>query len=156
MILKMFAIVGSALLTSAAFAQTEPSLGTVRNIRGLATETDGASVKSPEPGEAIRDGARFVTSSSGSVTLQLNNGCTLNLEPNQAVTINKNMTCRELVAAVEPVGRAAGVGGGFIVSGSPGAGALAVGGLVLAEYAIDRAFVKGSNNNQNNQKLSGQ
>ena len=155
MSIKMFALLGSALIASAAFAQNEPSLGTVRKVEGLVTDTDGASVTSTELGEAIHDKERFVTSSSGSVTLQLNNGCTITLEPNQAVTIDKNMTCRELIAAVEPVGRAAGLGlGRFAAEGSPGCGALAVGGLILGGYAVHRQFDKDDDRGRN-QDLSG-
>ena len=80
-------------------------------------------------------------SSSGRVTLQLNNGCTITLQPNQAVTIDEKMTCRALVAAVEPVGTATGLGlGRFVAAGSPAAGAFAVTGLVLAGYVVHRAF----------------
>ena len=141
--IKLFALLGSALITSAVFAQDAPSLGTVRNVQGLVTDTDGASVTSTEPGEQIHNGERFVTSSSGSVTLQLNNGCSLTLQPNQAVTINKDMTCRELVASVEPVGGAVGAGlGRFVAAGSPGAGALAVGALFLAGYGLHRGLDK--------------
>ena len=143
MSIKSFVLIGSALLASAAFAQNAPpSLGTVRNVEGLVTDTDGASVTSTEAGEAIHDGERFVTSSNGAVTLQLNNGCSVTLQPNQAVTINQRMTCRELVASVEPVG-GAGLGlGRFVASGSPGAGALAVGGLILAGYGVHRGLDK--------------
>lgn len=142
--MKSYAIFGSALVSAfAAFAQA--SLGTVGNVQGLVTDTDGASVSSTSPGEAIRDGERFVTSSSGSVTLQLNNGCTLTLQPNQAVTIDSRMTCRELVASVTPVGGAnlAGGGGGF------GTGLMAIGGLTLAGFGLHRGLDK-------NPSLSGQ
>jgi hypothetical protein len=141
---KSFFMLGSVLLASTVFAQT--SLGTVGNVQGLVTDTDGASVSSTSPGEAIVDGERFVTSSSGSVTLQLNNGCTLTLQPNQAVTIDSRMTCRELVGAVTPVGGAALAGG---AGGSAGMGALAVGALAVGWYGLHRTLDK-------NPSLSGQ
>ena len=54
--IKSFVLIGSALLASVAFAQGDaPSLGTVRNVEGLVTDTDGASVTSTEAGEAIHD-----------------------------------------------------------------------------------------------------
>ncbi|MDP1589837.1 MAG: hypothetical protein Q8M07_18940, partial [Prosthecobacter sp.] len=90
MSVKSILLIGSALLASGAFAQQV--LGTVGNVRGLVTDTDGTSVSSTVQGEPIRNGERFVTSSSGSVTLNLNNGCTLTLQPNQAVTIDERMT----------------------------------------------------------------
>lgn len=140
MSLKSFFIVGSAFLASGAFAQA--ILGTVGNVQGLVTDTDGASVSSTVPGEAIRDGERFVTSSSGSVTLQLNNGCTLTLQPNQAVTIDSRMTCRELVASVTPVGGPIVAGGS---GGSAGAGLLGIGALALGAFAIHRTLDKNPN-----------
>lgn len=144
MFTKSFIVVGSALLASAAFAQ--PSLGTVGNVQGLVTDTDGANVTSTSPGEAIHDGERFVTSSSGSVTLQLNNGCTLTLPPNRAVTIDSRMTCRELVAAITPVGEPILVGS---AGGSAGMGALGIGALVVGGFALHRTLDK-------NPSLSGQ
>ena len=153
--IKIFVLLGSALLASAAFAQNGPSLGNVRNVDGLVTDTDGASVKSTTVGEQIKDGQRFVTSSSGKATLQLSNGCTITMQPNQAITINKNMTCRELIASMEPVGGAGQGLGRFVASGSPGAGAFAVGALILAGYGVHRGLDGNNDNNNNNQDLSG-
>jgi hypothetical protein len=125
----------SALIATSVFAQE--SLGTVGNVQGLVTDTDGATVSSTVQGEVIRDGERFVTSSSGSVTLTLNNGCTLTLQPNQAVTVLKSMTCQELVSAVRPVGGASFAGGG-----SFGTGLMSVGGLAIAGFAMHRGLDK--------------
>jgi hypothetical protein len=136
--IKSFLIVGSAFLASGAFAQAV--LGTVGNVQGLVTDTDGASVSSTVPGETIRDGERFVTSSNGSVTLQLNNGCTLTLQPNQAVTIDSRMTCRELIAAVTPVGGVV-VGGG----GNAARGLLGIAGLAAGGFALHRVLDKNPN-----------
>ena len=143
MSIKSIFVIGSALVASIAFAQE--SLGTVGNVQGLVTDTDGTSVTSTSPGEVIRDGERFVTSSNGTVTLQLNNGCAVTLQPNQAVTIDSRMTCRELVSSVTPVGGSglAFGGGGF------GTGLLAVGGLTLAGFGLHRGLDK-------NPSLSGQ
>jgi hypothetical protein len=137
---KSLFIVGSALLATAALAQAP--MGTVGNVQGLVTDTDGASVSSTNPGEVIKDGERFVTSSNGSVTLQLNNGCTLTLQPNQAVTIDSRMTCRELVAAVTPVGGVGLAGGG---AGGVGKGILAVGALAAGGFALHRVLDKNPN-----------
>jgi hypothetical protein len=172
--LKSFSIIASALLASAAFAQNTPisqeSLGTVRNVQGIVTDTDGASVTSTEVGEAIHDGERFVTSSSGAVTLQLNNNCTITLQPNQAITIDKRMTCRELLAVL---GSAGGAGALAFGGAAAGNGALAVGALVAGGFVVHRALDRnpsvsgggqggqgGNNNNQggnnNNQGNNGQ
>ena len=142
MSIKSFFIIGSAFLVSAAFAQPQQSLGTVGNVQGLVTDTDGASVKSTVPGETIKDGKRFVTSSNGSATLRLNNGCTITLQPNQAVTIDSRMTCRELVASVTPVGGPALSAGG---GGSVAKGLFAVAGLAAGGFALDRVLDKNPN-----------
>ena len=140
MSIKSYLILASTVVASVAFAQA--SLGTVGNVQGLVTDTDGATVSTTTPGEVIRDGERFVTSSNGSVTLQLNNGCTITLQPNQAITIDSRMTCRELMAAVTPVGGPGLAGGG---GGSVGKGILAVGALAAGGFALHRVLDKNPN-----------
>ena len=131
--------VGSTVLASAAFAQTV--LGTVGNVQGLVTDTDGATVSSTVSGEQITDGKRFVASSNGSVTLQLNNGCTVTLQPNQAITIDSRMTCRELVASVTRTGPP-----GLSVAGlNAGGGLFAVGALAAGGFALDRVIDRNTN-----------
>ena len=142
MFIKTYFVIGSALLCFAAVAQQQQSLGTVGNVQGLVTDTDGTTVTSTSPGEQIVDGERFVTSSNGSVTLQLNNGCTITLQPNQAVTIDSRMTCRELLAAVSPVG---GPPGGAIAAGNAARGLIFVAGLAAGGFALDRVLDKNPN-----------
>ena len=144
MFIKTFFVVGSALLASAAFAQQAPStaqqsLGTVTKVQGLVTDTDGVSVTSTNPGEMIVDGERFVTSSNGSVTLELNNGCTITLEPNQAITIDSRQTCRALIATISRVG------GNAIAQGNAARGLLFVAGLAAGGFALDRVLDKNPN-----------
>lgn len=143
MSIKSVFIVAAALLASAAFAQE--SVGTVGNVQGIVTDTEGDSVSSTNTGEAIHDRERFVTSSSGSVTLKMNNGCNITLEPNQAVTIDSRMTCRELLAAITPVGGANVTGAG----GSFGQGLLAVSALALVSFGVIHSL-------ESNPSLSGQ
>lgn len=140
MSIKHHFILASALLASLAYAQAQ--VGTVGNVQGLVTDTDGASVSSTTPGERIVDGERFVTSSNGSVTLQLNNGCTLTLQPNQAVTIDSRMTCRELTAAVTPVGGPPGAPG---FAGTKAGGLIGVAALTAGFFVVDRAMDKNPN-----------
>jgi len=68
-------------------------------------------VLSAAPGSPIPDGARIVTTSSGSAVLQLANGCVIDLKPNQAVTVLRGSSCGELAAAVRPTGAAPTAGG---------------------------------------------
>ena len=140
MSIKSILILGVSFAAAAAFAQA--SVGTVTNVQGLVTDTVGAEVTSTNPGEQIVDGERFVTSSSGTVTLQFNNGCTLTLQPNQSVTIDSRMGCKELLAAVSPVGGPPGLA---IASGNAATGLLSIAGLAAGGFAIDRVLVKNPN-----------
>ena len=110
---KLFAALAS-LAAAAAFAQ--PVLGTVTNVQGVVTATQGATGVAVTPGSPIVNGMRFVTTSSGTATLTLNSGCVVTLQPGQAVTVLQSMNCQQLVAAVQPVpvgpGRPILVGGG--------------------------------------------
>lgn len=155
MSVKPLLMFGAVFLAASAFAQAP--LGTVGNVQGLVTVTDGATGGTVAPGSPIANGMRFVTTSSGSVTLQLNNGCTVTVQPNQAVTVLQSMTCQELTAAVQPVGAGIAAGGAFgrgafgggFGGGGAGAGLFGVGALTLAGFAVHRVIVR-------NPSLSGQ
>lgn len=103
--MKKLIVALSSLVAAAAMAQ---SLGTVTNVQGIVTATQGATGTTVAPGAAIANGTRFVTTSTGSVTLTLNSGCVLTLQPGQAVTVLQSMTCQQLTAAVQPVPTAPG------------------------------------------------
>lgn len=135
MFVKSFLVLYSALAMASAFAQE--SLGTVGNVQGLVTVIDGASGGTVSPGAPITEGMRFMTTSSGSATLQLNNGCTLTLQPGQAVTVHDRMTCPALVAAVENLDGVAVLAG---AGGSAGKGILAVGALAAGGFALHRVL----------------
>src|SRR3954467_3439657 len=100
MALKKLFVALSSLVAAAAMEQ---SLGTVSNVQGIVTATQGATGTTVAPGSAIVNGTRFVTTSTGSVTLSLNNGCVVTLQPGQAVTVLQSMTCQQLTAAVQAV-----------------------------------------------------
>jgi len=100
MALKKLIVALSSLAAATAMAQ---SLGTITNVQGIVTATQGATGTTVAPGSAIANGTRFVTTSTGSVTLTLNSGCVLTLQPGQAVTVLQSMTCQQLTAAVTPV-----------------------------------------------------
>ena len=73
----------SSCVAAAALAQAP--LGTVTNVQGVVTATQGGTGITVAPGTAIQNGMRFVTTSSGSVTLQLNSGCTVNVPSGSGV-----------------------------------------------------------------------
>lgn len=84
-----------------AFAQAP--LGTVSQVEGVVTATQGATGVTVAPGTPIQNGMRFVTTSRGSVTLRMNNGCTVSVPSGHGVTVLQSMTCQQLTAAVQPV-----------------------------------------------------
>jgi hypothetical protein len=99
--MKKLLLVLSAAFGVAAFAQ--PVLGTVSNVQGVVTSIQGATGTVVTEGSPIVNGMRLVTTSSGSVSLSLNSGCTITLHPGQAVTVLHSLSCQQLTAAVQPV-----------------------------------------------------
>lgn len=134
MSIKSLIAVMLALVAGTALAQEK--LGTVDKVQGVVTVTDGATGGTTATGNPITSGMRFVASSSGSAVLRLNNGCVVNLRPNEAVTVLRSMNCQALLAAVQTVGgvNVAGAGGSFTT------GALATGGLVVGGVALANAL----------------
>jgi len=101
MTIKNLLLALSAFAAVSAFAQAP--LGTVTNVEGVVTATQGATGVAVTPGPPIQNGMRFVTTSRGSVTLQLNSGCTVSVPPGHGVTVLQSMTCQQLTAAVQPL-----------------------------------------------------
>lgn len=101
MAFKKLLLVLAALTGTSVFAQAP--LGTVGNVNGVVTATQGATGMTVSPGTPIRSGMRFVTTTGGSVTLQLNSGCTVTVPSAHGVTVLQSMTCQQLAAAVQPV-----------------------------------------------------
>lgn len=133
MSLKSFIAVLLALIAATAFAQDKERLGTVENVRGVVTVTDGATGGTAATGSPINSGMRFVTSSSGSATLKFNNGCEINLKPLEAVTVLRSMDCKALIAAVQ-------AGGANVAGGSFATGAAASAGLVAGSFGLASAL----------------
>lgn len=126
---KKLITLSSALIAAAAFAQA--SIGTVGNVQGIVTVTDGVTGGTARAGSPITNGMRFVTTSAGSATLQLR-GCTITLAPNQAVTVLQSMSCDQLVAAVQTVGTPVVAGLGGVPAGVIGGAAVLTAGVVYA------------------------
>ncbi len=132
MSVKTLVAVSALLVAATAFAQN--SLGTISSVQGLVTVTDGTTGGTTAAGAPITSGMRFVATSTGSAVLRLNNGCVVNLQPNQAVTVVRSMTCEALLAAVQMVGGATTASDG----GSAATGALASAGLAVGGYGLSR------------------
>src|SRR6188768_2497287 len=90
------AVIG--LLAATALAQAQ--LGTVTSVNGVATVTTGTSGTAVTAGAPIVEGARVITTSSGSLTFRLANGCTVNVPAGHAVTVSSSLNCQQLQAAV--------------------------------------------------------
>lgn len=122
----------ATLACAPAFAQAP--LGTVTQVEGVVTATQGATGVAVTPGTPIQNGMRFVTTSRGSVTLQLNSGCTVSVPAGHGVTVLQSMTCQQLTAAVQPV---------VPVAAQPGFAGGAVGGVggIVFGAAIAAAII---------------
>lgn len=139
-ILRTKPLIAASLAVFAAAAFAQVSLGTVSNVQGLVTFTvDGQTGGTVNTSTQIANNMRFVTPTGGGMTLQMNNGCSVSLLPNQAVTVKEQMTCQQLADAVQTLGTGVANAGGTGVSGAGGGGgglgALGIVGLG-ATYAI--------------------
>lgn len=135
----------ASLSCAAAFAQAP--LGTVSNVQGVVTATQGATGVTVTSGSAIQNGMRFVTTSRGSVTLRMNSGCSVTVPPSHGVTVLQSMTCQQLTAAVQPVVPVAAQGAlapsAGVVNGVVAIGGLAVAAGVLHEAANNDSDISG-------------
>ena len=133
MSIKSHIAVMLALVVATAFAQERDKerLGTVDNVHGLVTVTDGATGGTVATGNPIISGMRFVTSSSGSAVLRFDNGCEIKLEPSHAVTVLHRDTCEALIAGVQPIGGTNVAGVGSFSQGTFAIGGVAAAGILL-------------------------
>ncbi|MBC5783442.1 hypothetical protein H8N03_10840 [Ramlibacter sp. USB13] len=145
-----------SLIAGAAIAQAP--LGTVTNVSGVATVTTGTAGTAITVGAPIVEGARVITTTTGSVTFRLANGCVITVPPGHAITVRSAMSCQQLQAAMQPVTTAvttttattsgtvpAGVG-----IGTPSGAAVAGFAALLAVGAI-----AANNDDNNNTPISG-
>jgi hypothetical protein len=136
--------IGTSLIAIAAFVAGPvfaQALGTVTTVNGVATFTTSTGNAALVAGTPILHGSRVVTTSASSVTLRMNNGCTVTVPPGHGVTILSTQTCAQLQAAVQPVLPVAGNAPSTAVMGQSRSGMMAgmdpvvglwIAGLVLA------------------------
>lgn len=91
-----------AITLAAGAAMAQAPLGTVTQVQGIATVTTGTSGAAIAAGAPVVNGARVITTSSGTVTLRLNNGCTVTVPPGHALTVVSGLSCQQLTAAITP------------------------------------------------------
>jgi hypothetical protein len=127
MALGVIAICASAM--SQAQAPDPKLVGRVGEVEGLVTVSDGTTVSNVVKDSAIIEHTRYVTSSTGSAVLKMNNGCTLDLKPNQSLTIDNAKDCEALIAAIESLSNSNGILA-FLPSAPVALGALASAALI--------------------------
>ena len=125
----VFALLMTAFVSTGVMAQAEPgAVGVIESVDGLATVSQANRLGNAVKDERILEGARIVTTGTGTMVVKLNNGCLVKLDPNQSVTIDSKLDCRAQVASIKPTGPvAAGAGGpNPVVLGVLGVGAVAL------------------------------
>ena len=135
----------SAFFTTVAFAQTpaRESVGVITRVDGLVTLAQDNNLGNAANNNVVLQNARVVTTRNGSITIRLNNGCIIDMKPNQALTVDARRECKALVASIQPAGAMVGTGVG---SGSGVGGAVSVGDAIiigtgaLVTLAVIRGF----------------
>jgi hypothetical protein len=98
--------IGCLLVAAVAVAQTTEKvakravLGKAINVKGLVTVSDTSGIRRVVSNSDVIDRNRYVTSSTGYVTLHLDKGCDIELKPNQALTVEDEKTCEDLWAFI--------------------------------------------------------
>ena len=151
----VFLLSFSALFITTAFAQAPvpEAVGVVTRVEGLVTVSQGNTMGNAFKDQVIVEKARVVTTASGSTTIRLNNGCVIDLKPNQVVTVDRR-ECKAILAAIQSTG-AVGVAGAGAGVGAVGVGngVIVVAGVVTSVVAINA--ILNSNENSVLQRLSG-
>jgi hypothetical protein len=96
--MKKHLLVAASLLAATAWAQ-EAAVAT--KIDGLVTASQAGTVALVRAGSPLIDGARVLTGSSGHAEFEVGRNCKVILEPNQALTIDAEKTCPDLIASIE-------------------------------------------------------
>ena len=146
----------SALSITTSFAQAPApeAVGLVTRAEGLVTVSQNNTLGNAFKDEIILQNARVMTTTNGSTTIRLNNGCIVDLKPNQAITIDYRRECKVILASIQPAGEV-GFGGVGAAGVPPGLNnAIFVGAGVLIGLGAINAISK-SNENSALQRLSG-
>jgi hypothetical protein len=132
MFTRSLSVLACLMLAGAVGAQvatTRPApakrvLGKATDVNGLITVSDQWNVSRVVVNTPVVEHSRFVTSSSGSVTLRMDDGCDIELKPNQALTFDRENSCSVLWASIESLGNSTGMlGASGLAGGLLGAGA---------------------------------
>lgn len=123
-----------AFIFSPSWAQSPaPAVGTIQSVQGLVTISQGATLGNAAPGTALTNGAIVVSTCGASTFIQLRNGCSVPLSPSQAVTVNTDLSCDQLLNSVQQLAGQCASGGGFAIGS--GGGFLV---LPIVAFAVNR------------------
>jgi ABC-type Fe3+ transport system substrate-binding protein len=93
----------AALVVGFSFSAFAQNVGTLQNIQGVVTVSSNGVVNSVSGSANLVDGSVVLNSGTGSSVVQLTNGCTVTLKPNEVLTINAAAKCADLTASVKTV-----------------------------------------------------
>ena len=100
MVKKSISVVAAFALSSMVLAQAIV-IGSISDVRGLVTVSDAATVQTVVLNAPVIDGTRYVTSSTGYVTLKLDRNCDVTLRPNQSLVVDQSQSCPALIALIQ-------------------------------------------------------
>ena len=152
-----FLLTLSAFFTTVSFAQAPApqAVGVVTRVEGLVTVGQNNTMGNVSKDNFILENARVATTANGSTTIRLNNGCVIDLKPNQAVTVDLRRECKAILASIQPTGAVVASGAGSGAGGAVGVGdAIIIGSGVLVTLEAIRV-ISNSNENSALQRLSG-
>lgn len=110
-------------------------VGATVEVQGLVTVSDGTSISNVRSNDPVIDHSRYVTSSTGSITLKYRENCEVRLKPNEALTVDGTKNCDELIALIQGVG---GSGGGIFAGSNLLIGLTNLLGLGLVRMPTDQ------------------
>ena len=91
------------------WAQQPKVVGKLINVTVLVTISSGNQASNVVEGAPLVVDDRIITTSTGGVTLDFDNGCDVTLKANESIKVSDDKDCAALWAAVTPVGGPAAV-----------------------------------------------
>jgi len=86
------------------WAQQPKVVGKLINVTGLVTISSGNQASNVVEGAPLVVDDRIITTSTGGVTLDFDNGCDVTLKANESIKVSDEKDCAALWAGVTPVG----------------------------------------------------
>jgi hypothetical protein len=129
----------TALLVGSSVAAFAQSVGTLENVQGVVSVSSNGVVTNATGNTSLSNGSVVLNSGNGSSFIRLANGCTVQLNAGQFVTINSAASCSDLLASVKTVGLPVVAGGAPAVSPFLVAGGVIVGGAIIVNATKNKA-----------------